>query len=80
MQQVCSTDYLAIIFAVARAHHLSPSQQSVTEPSVKLTNPVIPRLISDEMFHQRMAADFSLVPLAVNTAIMVVCVIVNVSR
>jgi hypothetical protein len=75
MQPVCSTDYFAIISAVARARHLTPSRQSVAEPSFKLTNSVIPRPISDEVFHQRLVADFSLLALVVNTAILVVCVI-----
>jgi len=80
MQQVCSTDYFAIIPAVALARHLSPSKQSGVEPSFNIINPVMPRRISDEAFHQRLVEDFSLLALAVNTAIMVVCVIANWSR
>ena len=80
MQPVCSTDYLAIFPAGARVRHLGPSQRSVTEPSFKLTKPAIPRTVSDEVFHQRMAADFSLLASVVTTLIFVVGVIPHLSR
>jgi hypothetical protein len=80
MQPACSTDYFAVIPAVGLARRLGPSQQSVAEPSFKPTNPVTPRLISDALFHHRMAGDFSLLALVVTTATMVVCVIANLSH
>ena len=77
MEPICSTDYLAAIPHAPVVGFVEPDKKPGAELLLKLPKLASPRPMSDHAFHQRVAADFSLIALVIAAVIVVVTVILN---